>query len=344
MNSKERVIATIGGKKADRLPTDLWALTPVTDRLRNHFGVFSDEEVWKLLEIDIRSIWPEYTGPELEQYSDGSWKDWWGIRKRHLGSFEVIDEHPLENANRMEEIEEYSWPQPGWFDFSSLREKAEVFKDYAIVIRDPGPYSTCSLRVAMFLRSMSKFMLDLVERPHFAKAILNKVLQFYLQLNEKILEEVADFIDIYFIADDLGTQDGLMISPAMFVEFIEPILKQFIDQGKKYGKYVMYHSCGAIKQLIPKFIELGVDILNPIQVSAKGMDPREIKEKFGDKLCFHGGVDVQRLLVRSTPEEIKKQVVQLSMILGKNGGYILAPTNNIMPETPLENILAMYDI
>jgi len=133
-----------------------------------------------------------------------------------------------------------------------------------------------------------------------------------------------------------------MISPRMFRRFIAPSLKRFIAQAKAYGQRVMYHTCGAVRRLIPDFIEMGVDILNPIQPSARGMAPDALKRDFGDALCFHGALDIQTVLSRGTPDQVRAEVARLCHVLGQGGGFILAPTNNIMPETPVENILSLY--
>ncbi len=343
MNSRERVLAAIHHREVDRIPVDLWALPPVTDKLRSHFKMDNDEAVREALGVDLRSVWPKYIGPEYKTFEDSGWIDWWGIRKKMLGDFEEIMEHPLSNASTVDDVLSHSWPDPDWFDYAGLKKRCERLRGYALVIRDPGPYSICVLRVAMYLRSMDKFMMDLVMNPEFAKAVIDQVGQFYMEMSRRILESIGHLTDIYFIADDVGMQDGLMISPEMFSEFLEPILKQFIRQAKGYGQRIMYHSCGTIRSMIPKFIELGIDILNPIQTSAKDMEPAALKKEFGKALCFHGALDIQTVLSRGTPAEVKAEVLNLCALLGEGGGFILAPTNNIMPETPLKNILALYE-
>jgi len=135
-----------------------------------------------------------------------------------------------------------------------------------------------------------------------------------------------------------------MISPGMFRKFIKPSLRRFIAQAKEYGQKVMYHTCGAVRPLIPDFIEMGVDILNPIQVSARGMEPAGLKRDFGGALCFHGALDIQAVLSQGTPDQVRAEAARLCQVLGEGGGFILAPTNNVMPETPVENILALYEV
>lgn len=343
MTSKERVLSALHHREPDRVPVDLWALPPVTYHLRNHFQVTSDEAVWTALGVDLRSIWPRYIGPSHQAFPDGSWKDWWGIKKKMVGSFEEIAGYPLAGAETVADVMAYNWPDPDWFDYRGLKAQCGQMKDFALVIRDPGPYTTCVLRVAMYLRSMERLMIDLKLNPEIARVLLDRISRFYLDMSRRILDSVADQTDIYLIADDIGMQDGLMISPDIFTEFIEPHLVQFIGLAKEYGQAVMYHSCGAIKPMIPRLIELGIDILNPIQVSAQGMNAELLKEEFGAKLVLHGALDVQTIIATGSPSKIKTEVASLCGKLGRGGGFVLAPTNNIPPETPLKNILAIYE-
>jgi uroporphyrinogen decarboxylase len=354
-NSRDRVLAAINHVEPDRVPVDMWALPPVTDNLRAHLGIDgsqgrqqsgpepAEEGVWRALGVDLRSVWPAYAGPPLETFDDGAWTDWWGLRKRMIGPFEEVTTPPLGDAQTVADLEAHPWPDPDWFDYQGMRPACEALSEYALVIRDSGSNATCVLRVAMFLRGMEQLMMDLAINPEVAHAIIARVESFYLELDRRIFEAVGDLTDIYFIADDVGVQHGLMISPRMFRRFIRPSLTRFFEQAHAYDQKVMYHTCGAVRQLIPDFIEMGVDILNPIQVSADGMDPAELKREFGDELCFHGAMDIQTVLSQGSAGEVRDEVKRLCDVLGPGGGFILAPTNNIMPETPMENILALYE-
>jgi len=343
MNSKERVLAAVNHIEPDRLPVDMWAMPPITDNLRRHFDVHHDEDVRWSLGIDLRSVWPIYVGPPLEIFEDGSYADWWGIRKKMIGPFEEVVEPPLAGAQSPADVELHPWPDPDWFDYEGMRPICEALSQYALVIRDPGPNATCVLRLAMFLRGTEQFMIDLAMDPELVRAIITQVEGFYLEFDRHIFENVGDLTDLYFIADDVGVQAGLMISPRMFRDFVKPSLGRLIAQGKAYGQKIMYHTCGAVRDLIPDFIEMGVDVLNPIQPSAAHMDPEGLKRDFGRDLCFHGALDIQTVLSSGTPDQVRAEVERLCEVLGPGGGFILAPTNNIMPETPVENILALYD-
>ncbi|MCX5637996.1 MAG: uroporphyrinogen-III decarboxylase, partial [Planctomycetota bacterium] len=156
-------------------------------------------------------------------------------------------------------------------------------------------------------------------------------------------EAAGGRIDFFRIGDDFGTQNSLVMSPRMFRDIIKPALKAMADTAKKYGAYYYHHSCGAVRELIPDLIETGVDVLDPIQVQAAGMVPTELKAEFGQKICFSGGVDEQRLLPNGSPEDVRKGVFQLLEDMARGGGFFIGPTHNFQADIPTANILAMYD-
>ena len=151
-------------------------------------------------------------------------------------------------------------------------------------------------------------------------------------------------IDIVYFYDDVASQNSLLISPQMYKDYIQPFHREIIDISKNYGKPVMLHCCGSIYPLIEEFIEMGLSILNPIQPNALNMNPEILADEFGGRIAFHGGIDIQQLLPLGTPAEVEEQVKFNSRVLGKNGGYILAGSHHIQADTPVENILAMYDV
>lgn len=195
----------------------------------------------------------------------------------------------------------------------------------------------------MYLRGVKQALIDPLINPELTHRLYEKITDFYLDLNKRCFEEAGDMIDIFMMGEDMGTQNGLLVSPKIFREFIKPYLTKHVQLAKSYGIKVMLHSCGAVRRLIPDFIEMGIDILNPIQVRAVGMNPAELKEEFGDRLSFHGSVDIQRTLPRGSCEEVREEVRGRIRTLGEGGGFILCTTHNIQMDTPVENILAMYD-
>ena len=201
---------------------------------------------------------------------------------------------------------------------------------------------TCVLHAVMYLRGVKQALIDPSINSEFTRRLYEKITEFYLELNKRCFEEADGLIDIFMIGEDLGTQEGLLVSPKIFREFIKPYLAKHVQLAKRYGVKVMLHSCGAIHELIPDLIEMGIGILNPIQVRAKGMNPIELKREYGDKLSFHGGIDIQQTLPYGAPKDVRAEVRERIQTLGR-GGYILCTTHNIQPDTPLINILAMYE-
>ena len=191
---------------------------------------------------------------------------------------------------------------------------------------------TCALPIYMALN------------PEVVEAILEHMLEFYIEQTSRILKAAEGRIDMVYIGDDLGSQQTLLISPNMFRQFLKGRWKRFIDTIKsRFGAHLKFHfhSCGAVVELIPDLIEMGIDILNPLQPRAKGMDLKRLKDNFGSKLCFSGGLDIQRLLPYGTPQEVRSEAERLVRVLGRDGGYIACPAHAIQPDTPIENVLAM---
>ena len=196
------------------------------------------------------------------------------------------------------------------------------------------------------LRGLQEFMMDLVEKPEIPMYIMDRLTEIYLENLRRVLDAdkaAGDRLDMVYFYDDVGTQNSLMVSRKMWKQYVRPYHVKLIELAHKYGKPVMYHTDGAIYPLIPDFIEMGVDVLNPIQPDAKGMDMRKLKDEFGDQLTFHGGVDIMRTLPKGSPAQVAAEVRERVNLLGKNGGYIMCSSHHIQPDTPIENVIAMYD-
>jgi len=347
MSGKERVLKAINYEITDRVPVDFWATKDATTKLMNYFKLNDKEKLFEKLGIDIRYVFPEYIGPALRDFPDGSKEDIWKIRRKSVKAgntvYNEVSYYPLADANSIEDIERFDWPDPDWFNFEEMEEMCSKYEKYAIVLCDERTNRTTVLHEGIYLCGMEKIMMDMVLNPDFVHALFNKISNFYLELNKRIFEAAKGKIDILLIGDDLGAQDGLLISPRQIREFIFPHLKKYAELCRKYNVKVMFHSCGSIREIIPNLIDAGVEILNPIQVRAKGMVPEKLKREFGEKLCFHGGVDVQKTLPFGTVEDVKKEVRERINVLGENGGYILSPTHNFQADIPVENIMAFYE-
>ena len=197
--------------------------------------------------------------------------------------------------------------------------------------------------IARFIRGTEEFFIDLAIEPKKAEVLLDKVNDLYISFFERCMTRVGPLVDGVYIGDDFGTQQGMAMSPEMWRKYIKPRYKKLISVIKGYGLKCCHHTCGGVFPIIPDMIEVGVDVLNPIQPLAKGMDPRILGEEFGRDIAFYGGIDEQRTLPYGTIEDVKNEVLQRIQALGKYNGYIVAPSHAFQPDTPIENIIAVYE-
>jgi len=354
MNSKERVRIALEHKEPDRVPTSLSASPWVVKRIKDHLKVPTDRELLEALHIDLfdmrgidlkGAISPRYTGPSclcLSPSWSGDVLEIWGVREETIetghGKIYSQREFPLSRAKDVEDLKNYSWPDPDWFDYSTVRRQLEEWSNFAIVC------SGCSIfQHPGFVRGMAELMMDMIKAPEMADFIFDRFTNFYYEYYRRIFENAGDIIDIFRIADDLGGQNDLLLSPQMIEHFLFPRLKRFIELAKDYHIKVLFHSDGNIHELIPRLIELGIDILDPLQPEARDMNPGWIKSEFGNQLCFMGGISVQNVLSTGTAQDVKEEVKTRISQLATEGGYILSPGHPVLQvDVPLENILVMY--
>jgi len=346
ISSKELVLEALSHNETYRVPVDYWATGEVTEKLCRHLHVASKDNLLEKLGVDLRYAFPNYCGPQLKRCDDGSYEDIWKVRRKVIrgagGSYEHTVHNPLSSVKTIDELEDWSPPSPDWYDYHSLCSQCETYDVYATVFVGDRTNRTSVLHQAMYLRGVQQALIDPLRDPQFTHRLYEKITEFYLELNERCFEEAGNLIDIFMMGEDLGTQTGLLVSSKIFREFIKPYLARHAGLAKRYGVRVMLHSCGAIRELIPDFIDMGIDILNPIQVRAKRMNTAELKKEFGDRLSFHGSVDIQQTLPLGRPEDVRAEVRDRIRVLGRGGGFILCTTHNIQEDTPIKNILAMY--
>jgi len=344
MNSRERVLAAINHEVPDRIPTDIWATPEVWSNLRAYFG--ENVDIMETLHIDgIAWLSPKYVGPKL--FANGEWKvDYWGVCYKlvsygnGLGVYEEPIDPPLAHAKTIKDLDAYQWPKVDWFNFSEMRKEAKKTREKRVI----GAGYMAVFYQHCLLRGFKNALLDPIMRPEFTRHLLDLISGFLYELHVRIFEECDGLIDVTQVTDDLGTQNGPMISLKIFRDFYRPHMKKFIDLAHGFGIKVFHHDDGAIRIFIPELVEMGIDILNPVQWTCPGMDLEELKREFGDHLCFHGAIDNQRILSFATPEQVRAEVRRCIDILASDGtGYILAPCHNIQPISPIENIIAMYD-
>jgi len=368
MTSRERVLKTMEHKEPDRIPIDLGGyLTGITVNaynkvkkllgftektkileLKQGFAV-PDEGFLKHFNIDTRYIFPRSSLPcNPKKLPDGSstfvveWCHQTMIKKPNSPYYEFYD-YPLAQAS-IENIDQFSWPDPDAPQrVKGLKEEIEnLCKNTECAI-------TTSLGAGVFerawyLRGMERFFIDTIENLKFVERLLDKVLEIEKKLYGNFLSITGKYLDVVQIWDDLGAQDGPLISPNFFREIIKPRDRELIQLIKSKTKAkIMFHSCGSVYRFIPDLIEIGVDALNPIQVSAKDMDTAKLKKEFGNDISFWGAIDTQKVLPFGTSQEVKEEVKQRIDDLASGGGYILASVHNIQDGIPPENIVAMYE-
>lgn len=365
MTPRERVLASLNHEEPDRVPLDLGGVATTIEavpynELKQYLGIRSEtelflrdhvdppEEVLKRFGIDTRYIRikpPRNFKVQIDP--DNSYLDEWGTRWKKPESSLYWDpvDYPLKDAT-IEDLETYNWPDPhdpGRTE--GLREQAKRLRektDYAVIADTPllGIFESA----CVCLRGIERLMMDLILDKPFAEALFDKLADIHIEFLRHYLDAVGDLIDVIMVSDDLGGENGPLISPELYRDLIKPAqrkLWQFIKSNTE--AYLFLHSCGSISKFIPDLMEMGVDILNPVQVSAQDMDTKRLKEEFGDKLTFWGGVDTQRVLPFGSPEDVDREVRERIADMATGGGYVLTAVHNIQAGVPPENICMMYD-
>ena len=287
-------------------------------------------------------------------HADGSVEDHWGVPRVRVevgkggavGSYQEVTRFPLADAKTLKAVEDYpKWPCPDQFDYECVREQVEeAGRNGKVVVFMGDRLNRCAqLKPAMYLRGADRIFLDILLAPEIAQYIFTRVADFYLEYARRTLQAADRRIDIFMTGDDFGTQSGLFMKPGMWREFLQPGFKRFIKLGHKSGCKVAHHTCGAVKPIIPDMIECELDILNPIQPEAQGMDSQELKKLFGDRLTFHGSISIQKTLPFGTPEDVREEVRQRFEALGPAGGFIFCTAHNLQADTSIENVLALFD-
>lgn len=357
MNSLERVRLCFEHKEADRIPVDFggWLSGIKPDaykRLCEYLG--EDEEVsgtytpseaiLKRFEIDFRRITADTPRREKTRKNpDGSTTDRWGIRRVYEAGDDQIVEFPLKDAT-IDDLEAYPWPD------SSPEGRYERVLGAAKDIRSRGyavsaqPDICGVFEQSCWLCGFDRMLIDMAMNREFVHVLFEKICRLQEQFAHNYYSVVQDEIDMVQTGDDFGTQNGPFFSPAMYRELVMPYQKRYHEAIRaETNAKIFQHSCGSVYRLLEGMIEAGVEILNPIQISAAEMEPAALKKEFGDVLVFHGGIDVQKAIPFMTPDEIRDEVKRIIDILAPGGGYILAPSHNMQEDTPPENVVAMFE-
>ncbi|MCP4167027.1 MAG: hypothetical protein GY759_14230 [Chloroflexi bacterium] len=374
MTSRERVLATIHHELPDRVPIVLGVSNATGMKMKPYrelkelLGISApdeyiygwpelgtaaiDEATMIRLHSDVRGVLDLEPGSVRERNRQrephSPFVDSWGSGQTELSPgvwFPGV--HPLADASTIDEIEAYD----GWPDMNDPSRLAHVRK-LAQQLHDENQYALFATPWLLFpferahaMQGLENFMIHMVNNQDFASAMLRKITDHCLVLMDNFLRECGDVIDIIKIGDDLGTQSGLMISPKMYRQYLKPLHAEFVSFIKeRTDAKVFFHTDGDVMDLVEDFVEIGIDILNPIQTSAGRMsDLPQLKRRYGDNMVFCGAIDTHRLLPYGTPAEVRQEVKRVMDILGQGGGYMVASVHTIMNDVPAQNILAMVD-
>lgn len=354
MDSRERVSRALDLQQPDRAPIDLWMSRGFRNKLFSARGT-SEEAFLDEHDVDLRYIeGPRYTGPPLRRFSDGTSDDIWGVRRKTVivrtaggvEEYEEVYQSPLASAAAAEDINRYAgWPSADWFDYSGIEAQCDRVRDKgrAVVFQGDRMNRVAQLKPAMYIRGVEQILADMVLEPETARAVFANIRRFYLEYAERIFEAAKGKIDIILTGDDFGSQNGPIVSPEMWVRFLGDGFASYAALARSYGARVVHHTCGSVRPIIPLMIERGLDALQSIQPEASDMDPAALKQEFGGRIAFHGGISIQRTMPFGTPEDVRREVKNRMETLGKGGGYILCTAHNIQADTPLENLDALLD-
>jgi len=341
MYPRERVLSAIAGKRTDRMPANYSAHKDVNERLMARLGVVDYESLLEVLGVDLRRIACNYYFPD-EACGDGYFRSMWGVlyRKEKIndGNPDVI--LPFSEETTIDDVHAHTWPDANKLNYSNVTAECTKYAGkYALF---GAPWSPFFHEIG-WLIGQETFFIWMYTKPDVLEAIIQHIVDFEVAAARRFFESAKGLIDIAYYGNDFGTQRGLFISPEMWQKFIRPYLKKFFDVSHEYGCKVMQHSCGSVRELIPWFIKDGVDILDPVQVRAEGMDLAGLAQDFGDKLCFHGGVDTQYTLPFGTTEDVREQVRYYRKIFKDTGKYILAGSQEYISDISTDNIIAIYE-
>ena len=345
MTPRKRWQSLFRNERPDRVPCDYWGTSEVTSRLLRDLHCASERELWQCLDID-KCI---YLAPRHPRAKENTWHtpslfSIWQIETQltpygdGLGVYEEVLASPLASAASAADIERFSWPDPLDWDVSSLRSECESWAGYPILGASYEPfYLYCRMR------GMEQALEDLFQNPAVVDATMERIYEIHATIVRRALEAAGDLIDFVYVAEDLGTQESLLMSPKAFRRFVKPWLARMAELVHGYGVKVFHHDDGAIRPLLQDLVGIGIDLLNPIQWRCRGMERQGLARDFGKSLVFHGGIDNQQTLPFGSPEDVRKEVSENLKIFRNCRGYVVSPCHNIQANTPTRNIVALYE-
>lgn len=354
MNKRERFLKTINREVPDRPPLYVSVTPQVAEKLSKHLDLPYEEPLDSMLstrashmdllaKMGVDAVGIAACAPSnnpTTALDNGLIKNEWGMIFKPMGLYNEFYEFPLDHAQTAKDIENYQFPDP--FAPGRWEEAKKTIDKYGKTHGIIADLETTLFETAWYLTGLEKFLMDMMMEAEYIDPLLDEIQFIHTEYGKKMIEMGAD---VLWCGDDFGTQTSLIMDKDTWRRVFKPRIIQMFAEFRKVNPDIKlaWHSCGTLKPLIPEFIEIGLDILNPIQPMAKDMEPELLKKEFGKDLIFFGGICVQDLLPNGTPESIKAEVKRRAKILGEGGGYIIAPAHNIQDDTSVENIMAMFE-
>jgi uroporphyrinogen decarboxylase len=367
LSSRERFTLALDHQEPDRVPIDLGSIASTIrtveayDRLKEYLGlavdkkirhfadehIIPDDEIIRALHVDTMylrvNVAKSWKRERLDAHTVvDEWEVPWTKAPGSIYTFPSA--HPLKTV-RMEELEKFPWPDPDEPSrFEGLREKARKLSretDYALVAE--GLTGVGVFDMSWHLRGMENIFMDMLLHPDFTEGLFRRLTDFYVGVYRNYLRAVGEYIQMVIYYEDLSGQDGPLISPELYRKYVKPCHRRIFEAIKENTRAKLcVHTCGSAYAFLDDYVELGVEVINPVQTSAKDMDPRRLKERYGKVLSFHGAIDTQRFLPRATPAEIEEEVRRTIRILGRGGGYLFTSCHSIQPDVSAEKIVTLF--
>lgn len=347
MTSRERIRAIVNRQPVDRFPVDLWLTPEINAQLKRRVGVADDLDLYRAMGVDkVVWTWPAYKGPLPPLKPGATACNAWGVQTAPVaaGGHATYHEsvfHPLAECQTAREVEQYrGWPDPTAFDLDTAADNARCAAKEFMTI---GPWVSF-FEIYCAMRGLETALMDVLTEPDLANAALDRIEAVQTDMMRRLFNKAGDTLDWVFVSDDMASQANLLMSPENWNVFILPRIRRWCEFIHAHGKKVFFHTDGAAGVMIPALIEAGIDILNPIQHACPGMDMKALKQRYGRKIIFHGGVDNQQVLPFGSPDDVRREVIRCLEILGEGRqGYICCSCHNIQAGTPIENVLALVE-
>lgn len=340
MTSKERVLRSIRHQNVDRTPSFYLGVARINARLATHLGIDpSDyEAMLTRLGVDVRYVVPQIIltpGEDRYAFQCGTVH----ARLHNQLSGDDSSVYPVGDARTASDLDQWRWPDPDWFDYTIPAEQTAAWRDKAVVAYDMG----ILFLYAMGVRGMEQIMIDMAAEPEMAHAVFGRIAAFNLERTRRFLKANVGTIDILGIGDDVAGQRGMIISPDMWRLFMRPYLEEMIEICRAYNVVPYFHGCGGFRELYPQFIEMGIPCTGRLQTEAAGNNLRQIKADYGKKLCLWGAIDGQHVLTQGSPDQVRAHVREVLEVGSHDGGFVAGPTHSFTDDTPIENIVAVYE-